>query len=500
MAVTKILIANRGEIACRIIRTCREMGIPTVAVYSDVERSAMHVRLAEESFPVGPGPSRKSYMDVARLIEAGQKCGADAVHPGYGFLSEDPSAARRFIEAGFTWLGAAPEVLERLKDKTAARDIARAAGIPVLPGIHQSQSDEDLVAVAEQLGYPLIVKPVLGRYGRGIHVVKEAAELMPAVVRSKGDAMYYDLDDRVYLEKWLPRVRQIEVPIIGDAHGNHVYLWERECSIQRRYQAVAAEAPAPFVTPELRKALGEAALRIARAVHFVGAGAVEFLVDEDLNYYFLEVEARLSMDHAVTEWITGQDLVKWQILIGRKEKLPLNQEQIPFAGWAVECRIYAEDSDKDFAPSFGKLSYLRRPTGRNIRDDAGVYQGWNMSSYYEPLLSKVSTWGPTRLEAIQRMRAALMEYRVGGVRNNIDFMKALIDHEPFRRGDLHTHFLDEPFWKHREVGPNLKFAVAAALYEELEMEERRAQQHMPRPDAELRASAWKHWGKFSHRL
>jgi acetyl-CoA carboxylase biotin carboxylase subunit len=497
MPVTKLLIANRGDIACRIMRTCREMEIPTVAVYSDSDRGSMHVRLAVLSYPIGPTPSRESYLRVDKLIDVCKKTGADAVHPGYGFLSEDPEAVRRIQEAGLTWIGPSAKVLEQMNAKITAREIAASVGCPVLPGIHETLGDDDLMAEAKKLGFPLMLKPVAGRDGKGMRLVKSPGELRRALPRVKGDALFSFWDERVYLEKALVHARHIDIQIAGDSHGNYVYLWEREGSVQRRFQQVADEAPSVSINPEQRKAMGEAAVAIARKVGYVGLGTVEFLVDTDGHFYFLEMTCRIQGGHAVTEWITGQDLVKWQILIARGEKLPLAQDQIPLWGHAIQCRINAEDPDRDFAPSSGRVIYLRTPAGHRLRDDNGIYPGWDLSPFYAPLLSKLSTWGPTRAEALQRMHAALSEYRVGGVRNNVAFHKALLEHKPFLKGELHTGMLDHPFWKQKKLGANLKFAVAAALFDELEMEERRAQQPSRLDECDCGADVWRSLGKFT---
>jgi acetyl/propionyl-CoA carboxylase alpha subunit len=497
MPVTNLLIANRGEIACRIMRTCREMDIPTVAVYSDSDRASMHVRLAILSVPIGPTPARESYLRVDKLIEACRSTGADAVHPGYGFLAEDPEAARRFQEAGITWLGPSPEVLEKMDDKIAAREIARSVGCPVLPAIQEKMGDEELLDAAREVGYPLMVKPVLGRDGKGMRRVKTAGDLRRALPRAKGDSIFSFWDERVYLEKALVHPRHVEVQFAGDAFGNYVHFWEREGSVQRRFQQVCEEAPSPSVGPELRKTLGDTAIAIARAVGYVGVGTVEFLLDTEGNHYFLEMTCRIQGGHAVTEWITGQDLVKWQIDIAQGKPLPLTQEQIPLWGHAIQCRINAEDPDRDFAPSSGRIQYLRSPQGRNLRNDSGVYFGWDLSPFYAPLLSKLSTWGQDRTEAIQRMHSALMEYRLGGVRNNVAFFKALLEHKPFLKGELHTGMLDHAWWKQKKIGPSLKFVVAAALFDELELEERRAQQPIVRDECHAGSAAWKAHGKFN---
>ncbi|HQL48269.1 MAG: Biotin carboxylase [Acidobacteria bacterium ADurb.Bin340] len=493
MPVTKLLIANRGEIACRIIRTCREMDIPTVAVYSDADRGGMHVRLAVWSFPIGPTPSRESYMRVDRILEVAKRTGADALHPGYGFFSEDPEAAQKVLDAGLTWIGPSPEALRIMGDKVQAREFAQKLGIPVLPGIHEAMDDEALIQKARELDYPLMVKPVVGRDGKGLRMARTEAELRRALPRVKGDAVFSFWDDRIYLEKMLPKARHIEVQVFGDTHGNYVYLWERDGSVQRRFQQVAEEAPSPFVTPELRTQLGEAAVALARALNYVGAGTVEFLLDEDHRFYFLEMTCRIQGSHGLTEWITGEDLVRWQVRVARGEALPLRQEEIPLRGHAIQCRMNAEDPDRDWAPSSGRLNYLRLPSGRNVRNDSGVYPGWELNPFYAPILSKLSTWGPNRDLALARMHAALSEYRIGGVRNNTAFHKALTEHRPFLKGDYHTGILDHPWWKQRGIGPNLKFAVAVALFDELEREEQRAQQ----PAGGTGSQAWKLHGRIN---
>lgn len=495
MSVTKVLIANRGEIACRVIRTCREMGIRTVAVFSEADRAALHVRMAEEAYCIGPAPARESYLVVEKLLDVCRRSGANAVHPGYGFLSENAEAARAFEAAGVTFIGPRPDCIVSMGSKTAAREVAIAAGCPVVPGIQETMSDEDLLVASTKIGFPVMLKAAMGGGGKGMRLVHKPEEFASALARARGEALSSFGDDSVYVEKAIVQPRHIEIQIFSDAHGNHVYLHERECSVQRRHQKVIEEAPSPHVTPEMRKAMGEAALKVARAVNYRGAGTVEFLADADRNFYFLEMNTRLQVEHPVTEWITGLDLVKWQILVARGEKLPLTQEEIPLHGWAMECRIYAEDPDKNFMPSPGRITYLKAPSGRNVRDDSGVYEGAEVPMFYDPMISKLSTWGPTRIEAIDRMRAALGEYRIGGIRHNIAFHEVLMEHEPFRRGDLNTGMLDKPFWKRKGPGPDLQFAVAAALLFELETEERRAAQ--PAGSGEGKPDAWKHWGRFN---
>jgi len=494
MPVTKVLIANRGEIACRVIRTCREMGIPTVAVFSEADRGALHVRMADEAYFIGPAAARESYLVVEKILEVAKRSGADAIHPGYGFLSENAEAARLFTEHGITFIGPRPDSIVSMGSKTAARNVAIEAGCPVVPGIQKTMSDEELLAESQKMGFPVMLKAAMGGGGKGMRLVHKPEEFASSLARARGEALSSFGDDSVYVEKAILQPRHIEIQVFGDTHGNYVYLWERECSVQRRHQKVIEEAPSPHVTPEMRKAMGEAALKVARAVNYVGAGTVEFLADADRNFYFVEMNTRLQVEHPVTEWITGLDLVKWQILVARGEKLPLAQEQIALNGWAMECRIYAEDPDKNFMPSPGKVTFLRTPAGPNVRDDSGVYEGSEVPMFYDPMISKLSTWGPTRIEAIDKMKMALGEYRIGGIRHNVEFHKVLMDHEPFRSGALHTGMLDKAFWKRKEVGPSLKFAVAAALKQELEAEERRVTQPA---SGDGRPDAWKAWGKFN---
>ena len=495
MPVTKILIANRGEIACRVIRTCREMGIPTVAVFSEVDRGALHVRMADEAYCIGPAPARESYLVLEKIIDVCRRSGADAVHPGYGFLSENAEAARAFAAAGITFIGPRPESIESMGSKTAARVVAIEAGCPVVPGIQETMADEALLEASLKIGFPVMLKAAMGGGGKGMRLVHTPEEFTSSLARARGEALSSFGDDSVYVEKAIVQPRHIEIQIFGDNHGNHVYLHERECSVQRRHQKVIEEAPSPHVTPEMRKAMGEAALKVAKAVNYVGAGTVEFLADIHRNFYFLELNTRLQVEHPVTEWITGLDLVKWQIQVARGEKLPMTQEEIPLNGWSIECRVYAEDPDKNFMPSPGKITFLRTPSGRNVRDDGGVYEGAEVPMFYDPMISKLSTWGPTRIEAIERMRAALGEYRIGGIRHNIAFHEALMEHGPFRDGALHTGMLDQPFWKKGGHGPDLKFAVAAAMLHELESEQRRAAQ--PAANGDGKPDVWKQWGRFN---
>lgn len=497
MPVTKLLIANRGDIACRIIRTCRELDVPTVAVYSDADRKSMHVRLAVESYPIGPTPARESYLRVDKIIDVARRAGADAVHPGWGFFSEDAEAARKIMEAGLTWIGPSPEILAKMACKLDAREVARSVGVPVLDAITETMDDDSLLERAKELGFPLMLKPVMGRDGKGMRLVKNATDLRRALPRVKGDAIFSFWDERVYLEKVVPHARYLEVQIAGDRHGNVVCLWEREGSVQRRFQQVAEEAPSPAVDAELRERLVQDAVAIARKVKYVGIGTVEFLLDTEGRHYFLEMTCRIQGGHAVTEWITGQDLVRWQVAIARGEKLPMTQDQVPLWGHAVQARINAEDPDRDFTPSSGKITYLRRPGGHNLRDDNGVYFGWELSPFYAPVLSKLSAWGPCRKHAVERLHAALGEYRVGGVRSNVAFHKGLTEYKAYLKGDLHNGLLDHPWWKQKGIGPNLKPAVIAALFDEFELEQARAQEPVKREGTAGPSRQWKLADKFN---
>jgi acetyl-CoA carboxylase biotin carboxylase subunit len=381
-------------------------------------------------------------------------------------------------------------------NKLQARKIAESAGVPVLPAVTDQMDDEALYEQAKKLGFPLMIKAIKGEDGRGMRLVKSVAELQRSLPWVKADGIILFEDERVYLEAAPPNLHHIEVQIMADQHGNVVYLWERECSVQRRYRQILEEAPSPFVTPELRRTLGEAAVAVAKKIGYFGAGAVEFLVDDACNYYFLEMTCRIQEGHPATEWVTGQDIVRWQINIANGEKLPLKQEDIPLWGHSIVAYINAEDPFRDFAPSSGRINYLRMPAGRNVRNDSAVFSGWSLPQDYAPMLSKLSTWGPTREEAVRRMAPALAEYRVGGVRSNIAFHQALNKHKDFRIGKTNTAMLSRDWWSTPELDSDLKFVIAAALFDELEMEETRAQQP-PARNGEASPAQWKYWGKFN---
>lgn len=441
--IRKILIANRGEIACRVIRCCREMGIATVAVYSDIDADALHVRMADEAYLIGPAPSSESYLRGDKIIEVAKEAGADAIHPGYGFLSENASFVRKVNEAGIIFIGPPPEAMESMGGKISARRIAIDADVPVVPGtVDPLTSYESAAEIAERFGYPVMLKASAGGGGKGMRLVTSSAELRTALETAQAEARASFGDDAVYIEKAIVRPRHIEIQLVSDTYGNHVHLGERECSIQRRHQKVIEEAPSPINSPELREKMGECAIKVARAVEYVGAGTVEFLVsDLDKSFYFLEMNTRLQVEHPVTELVTGIDLVREQINIAAGNKLSFTQEDIKLTGHAIECRVYAEDPDSGFLPSPGVIRRLRLPQGPGVRDDGGVYEGGEVSIYYDPMISKFSVIGRDRAEAIERMRRALMEYRISGIKTTLPFFVEVMDDPKFVAGELDTGFI-----------------------------------------------------------
>jgi acetyl-CoA carboxylase biotin carboxylase subunit len=445
--VKKILIANRGEIAVRVIRACRDMGIETVAVYSDCDRAALHVRLADEAWHIGPNAPRESYLCIDKIVEAALKAGADAVHPGYGFLAENDDFAAACRDAGVTFIGPTPDAIALMGSKTAARQMAMRAGVAVVPGTEQpldaAVPDADVIAVAERIGYPIMLKAVAGGGGKGMRTVATAAELPGALRAARSEAASAFGDSAVYLERRIMQPRHIEVQLLGDAHGTIVPFVERECTIQRRHQKVIEESPSPVVTPELRRRLTSAAAAVARTVNYTNAGTIEFLLDEHGEFFFLEMNTRLQVEHPITEMVTGVDLVAWQIRIARGERLTLDPEAVltPRAH-AIECRIYAEDPDNGFLPSPGRIEALRVPHGPGVRDDSGAYEGGDVPIFYDPLISKLVTWGDTRDHALSRMRRALAEYHVRGIKTTIPFFRWILDDEDFVAGRFDTSFID----------------------------------------------------------
>ena len=439
----KILIANRGEIAVRVMRACREMGIGTVAVYSEVDRKSLHVRYADQAFCIGPAPSSESYLRIDRLLDAAKRSGAEAIHPGYGFLAENPAFARACADAGLVFIGPPVAAMELMGSKTKSRHTLIQAGVPVVPGTDRHLASlEEASRVAEGIGYPVMLKASAGGGGKGLRLVRCAAELESAYNTAGSEAQNAFGDPALYLEKYLDRPRHIEIQILGDQYGHLIHLGERECSLQRRHQKLLEECPSPVVQEELRQRMGETAVRIGKLAGYWNAGTVEFLVEKSGNFYFLEMNTRLQVEHPVTELVMGIDLVKEQIQIGAGERLAWRQEDVRMRGAAIECRIYAEDPANNFFPSPGYISRLQAPAGPGVRRDSGVYEGWTVPVEYDPLLSKVAVWGTARGEAIARMRRALGEYEIFGIKTNIPFFRRLLEHPEFVAGHLDTGFID----------------------------------------------------------
>ena len=441
----KVLIANRGEIAVRIIRTLREMNIRTVAVYSDADRGSLHVRKADEAAHIGPAVSKESYLNIARIIDAARRHGADAIHPGYGFLSENAEFARSCEDAGMVFVGPSAQCIRKMGSKTGARQIAASAGAPIVPGAHEGLLEPSQARdFARAAGYPVMLKAVAGGGGKGMRRVDQEADLDAAFRDASSEAERAFGDGAVYVEKLIERPRHIEIQIFGDRHGNVIHLGERECSIQRRHQKIIEECPSPLVAlhPEMRDAMGAAAVKIARAAGYYNAGTIEFLADEARNFYFLEMNTRLQVEHPVTELVTGIDLVRWQMEIAAGGKLPLGQKDVTWRGAAIECRVYAEDPDNQFFPSPGKITRLSEPGGPGVRVDSGVYAGWNVPLDYDPMLAKLVVWAGNRDEAVARMRRAIHEYRVSGIRTNLRFFDGILADTGFREGQLDTGFLE----------------------------------------------------------
>lgn len=443
-SIRKILIANRGEIAVRIMRTCREMGISTVAVFSEADRTSQHVRYADEAWYIGKAPSAESYLNIDKIIDTAKRTNADAIHPGYGFLSENAAFARRCAQEDIIFIGPSARVIEQMGDKIQARDMMKKAGIPVVPGTEGSvNSEEEALEIIGRIGLPVMIKAAAGGGGKGMRLVHKKEDIVSSVRAARSEAMSAFGDDAVYIEKYISSPHHIEFQILGDNHGNAVHLFERECSVQRRHQKMIEETPSPLMTPELRKTMGQAAVEAAKAVSYSGAGTIEFLVDDNLRYYFLEMNTRLQVEHPITERITGIDLVKQQIRIAEGHPLEFSQEQITKRGHSIECRIYAEDPDNNFMPSPGKVYKISEPLGLGVRTDGYVYEGYEIPIYYDPLISKLIVWGGTRDEAIARMRRALYEYKITGVKTSIRYLERIMNNPDFISGNYNTHFIEK---------------------------------------------------------
>ncbi len=455
---SKVLVANRGEIALRIVRGLRDLDISSVAVFSEVDRLARHVRYADEAYFIGPADARESYLDGDKIIEVALASGAEAIHPGYGFLAENADFAEACIKAGLTFIGPSPESIRLLGDKIEARKIAQQCGVPVLPGSAEVTSVDEAMAFADEIGYPVMVKAAAGGGGRGIRLIGAASEFREAAARAMQEAQAAFGSSAIYVEKNLQHVRHIEVQVIADKFGNAVPVGERECSIQRRHQKLIEECPSIAVSPQLRRNLSRAAVRIARAANYHNVGTVEFLLNQDGSYFFLEMNTRLQVEHPVTEIVTGTDLVKDQILVAAGEELPYEEADLLTRGWAIECRIVAEDPFNNFLPSVGKMVFAREPAGPGIRVESALYDGMEVTPYYDSLLAKVTAWGRTREGALSRMKRALAEFTVVGVATNIPYLQQILDHPDFISGNVDTGFLDrhqvfaeEPMAARREM-------------------------------------------------
>ncbi len=462
--IKKILVANRGEIAVRVLRACRETGIKSVTVYSDADRTALHTRYADEVYYLGPSPATESYLKIEKIIDIAKKSGAEAIHPGYGFLSENESFAKACEDNGVIFIGPNSKAIELLGDKIASKITMTKAGVPVIPGSEGAVRDEsEALMVIEKIGLPVLIKAAGGGGGKGMRVVRDKKDLATAIKQATGEAQSAFGNPTIFIEKFLEQPRHIEFQILADNYGNVIHLGERECSIQRRHQKLVEEAPSAIMTPELREKMGEAAKKAVKASGYNNAGTVEFMVDKDRNFYFLEMNTRLQVEHPVTELVTGIDIVKEQFKIAAGEKLSLKQEDIKINGSAIECRITAEDPENNFAPSTGKIIELIEPSGIGVRVDSGVYEGFEVPIYYDPLIAKLLVWAPTRKEAIERMRRALSEYVIRGIKTAIPFHKIVMEHPDFISGEYDTTFIDRILGKIEYKKENHQVAAIAAL-------------------------------------
>ena len=442
--IKKVLIANRGEIAVRIMRSCREMDIKSVAVYSEADGNSMHVRYADEAYFIGPSPASESYLDIDKIISVAKKSKADAIHPGYGFLSENAEFSDRCKKEGIVFIGPSGDSIRTMGDKITARQTMIKAGVPVVPGTAEALTDDrKALGVIRQIGLPVMIKASAGGGGKGMRLVKNESEVVSALRGARSEAKSAFGNEAVYIEKYIGSPHHIEFQILADNHGNVIHLFERECSVQRRHQKVVEETPSPIMTPEVREKMGEFAVAAAKAVNYSGAGTIEFIVDDHLNYYFLEMNTRLQVEHPITERVVGVDLVKEMIKIADNQKLTLKQEELYQYGHAIECRIYAEDPENNFMPSPGVVRHITEPKGLGVRCDGYVYEGYEIPLYYDPMISKLIVWARTRDEAISRMKRALYEYKITGVKTSIRFLERIMETPDFREGRYNTHFIEE---------------------------------------------------------
>lgn len=494
----KVLVANRGEIAVRIIRACRELGLETVAVFSEADRNALHVRYADEAYLLGPAPSRESYLRADKILDIAKKSGANAIHPGYGFLAEREDFASKCADMGITFIGPKPSSIAAMGDKAEARATVIKAGVPVVPGTEDvgNMTNDDLLRIAPSIGFPLLIKATAGGGGKGMREVRNLEEMPTLLASARREAESAFGDGNVYLEKLVEGARHIEFQIMADSFGNVIHLGERECSIQRRHQKLLEEAPSPFLDDELRQKMGDVAVRAAKSVDYVNAGTIEFLVDKDRNFFFLEMNTRLQVEHPVTEMVTGIDIVAEQLRVARGRQLSYTQEQVQFKGHAIECRVNAEDPFNNFVPSTGRITHSLIPTGPGVRVDTGVYPGFEITPFYDPMIAKLIVWGETRAQAILRMRRALEEYRIVGVRTNIPFHQTLMDSHRFMGGQFDTRFVEERFSMDDAVEPSESSSEIAAILATLvsHNETERSAQKVRRNERD--ASNWKWVGRW----
>ncbi len=441
--IKKILIANRGEIAVRVMRSCKEMGISTVAVFSEADRTSLHVSYADEAICIGASPANESYLNIDKIIAAAKKTNVQAIHPGYGFLSENASFSRRCKEEGLVFIGPSAHSIESMGDKISARNVMINAGVPVVPGTNANMQQEDLINVCRGIGYPVILKASAGGGGKGMRLVREESELLDAFRAAKLEASASFSSDDLYVEKYIESPHHIEIQFLGDEHGNVIHLYDRECSVQRRHQKIVEESPSPFITEDVRHQMGEIAVKAAKSVNYVGAGTIEFLVDKDMNFYFLEMNTRLQVEHPITEQVLGVDLVKEQINIANGMPLSFSQSDLKQRGHAIECRICAEDTENEFMPTAGVINSVRTPEGIGVRVDSFIYDGYEVPIYYDSMLSKLIVWATNRKYALERMRRVLYEYKITGIKTNIDYLRRIMDVREFVKGKYTTHFIED---------------------------------------------------------
>lgn len=494
--IKKVLVANRGEIAIRIMRSCRELGLVTVGVFSEADRKSLHVRYADEAYCIGPPPSRESYLNLDKIIEVARNSGADAIHPGYGFLSENPKFPEMCKEAGIIFIGPSAYSIATMGDKITARQTMTKAGVPVVPGTTYSITEEQqAIEVVKEIGLPVMIKASAGGGGKGMRLVRDDHDLIHFFRTAKSESLNAFGDDSVYIEKYIESPHHIEFQILADRHGNVIHLFERECSIQRRHQKVIEETPSPLVTPKVREEMGSVACAAAKAVNYEGAGTIEFIVNDKLEYYFLEMNTRLQVEHPITERVVGVDLVKEQINIANGLPLTLKQENLRQDGHAIQCRIYAEDPDKDFMPQPGIIRQITVPLGLGVRYDGYVYEGYEIPMYYDPLISKLISWGKTRMESLDRMRRALYEYKITGVKTNIKFLERIMDVPAFLEGKYNTTFIEnnkEVLFTPKGCGTECEdMAMIACFIDYLE----KIEKVQPQKFTEDLASNWKDFGR-----